>query len=120
MLDKGVVMLKEEAYLDCGWEKGTRLKKPAGDFNVLMLSEKVVSNKVDGYAVDGGESAFVSRVVRVEEIDDISNSGQCGGGVVSGGEIGEPVRWKDVNVVCSMIVVVRYRALEPAIKVIRS
>ena len=87
---------------------------------MLMLRKKAVSDEVNGYAVDGIEKAFVSRLMRVEEINDIFDFGWCGGGVVNRRGVGESPGWKDVNVVCSMIVVIRYRALEPAIKVIRS
>ena len=123
MFNEGVVVLKEEADLNCGRhapiKKRARLKKSAGYFNMLMLRKKIVGDEVNGYAVDGNKKAFVSRLMRMDEINDVFNFGWCRGGVVNGRGVGESIGWKHVNVVCSMIVVVRHRALVPAINVIR-
>ena len=122
MLDERIVVLEEETDLNDSWKQGTRLKKPAGDFNMLVLGKEIVGDKVNGYAVDGNKNAFVSRkmrLMRVEEINDIFDFGWCRGGLVNGRGVGDSIGWKHVNLVCSMIVVVRHKALVPAINVIR-
>ena len=87
---------------------------------MLVLGKNVVSDKVNGYAIDGGKNAPVLGEIRVKKIDNVSNFGRRRGGVVNRGGVGEASGCKDVNVICAMIVDVRHRALEPAVEVIRS
>ena len=60
------------------------LRIPAGDFNVLMLCEKVIGDVVDGYAVDGNKKASEALPKRADEINDAFGCGWNRRDVVGG------------------------------------
>ena len=64
-LDERIVVLEEETDLNGSWKQGTRLKKPAGDFNMLMLGKEIVCDKVNGYSIDSGKDAPMLREMQV-------------------------------------------------------
>ena len=116
-------MLKEETDLNrsrhSSMKKRARLRVPAGDFNVLVLRKKVVRDVVDGYTLDGNKKTFEAMLIGADEIDDVFGSGWNRRGVVNGGKLRQARGRKNVDVVSTMVVAIRHRAVIPAVGVVR-
>ena len=67
-------------------ERGA-LEVPAGDFNVLMFCEELISDMVDGYAIDSDKNASGTSAKRTDEINDSFCCGWSGRCVMCGRDL---------------------------------
>ena len=91
MFNERIGVLKEESDLHRGWPAtlGDRpcLRVSAGDFNVLMFCEELISDMVDWYAIDGDKDASRTLAKGTEEINDFFYCGWSGRCVMCGRDL---------------------------------
>ena len=84
------------------------LEVSAGDFNIVLVSEEVIGNVVDGDAVDCDECVLRSSPKGACEIENVFDCGWIGVMVTGGWDLRQAIRSLDVEVEGVMLVALRY------------